>query len=240
MNRKRIVLIFFIVITMISTGCRKTIPVDQPVFTQDGSTLTNGTLHYVRLPKDWGFSSDYSYRIGTVKGGNALLASDENGTFVKERKEFLADVDFAPWVREDYVFPDVCGDDFIVEIYGRTHDLIILDGQAREEFIALLRSYINSSNEQPETEYEKLSSFGNPDILLNTLKYVGGEATLICISMPGLAYNPDMKFLFIDDKLHIAHRIGNQPNNTYVVGTFDEDSAIYQVVKESMEKGRTQ
>ena len=240
MNRKRIVLIFFIVITMISTGCRKTIPVDQPVFTQDGSTLTNGTLHYVRLPKGWYYRpKDYPYRIGTVKGGNALLASDENGTFVKERKEFLADMDFAPWVREDYVFPDVCGDDFIVKIYGRTHDLIILDGQAREEFIAWLRSYINSSNEQPETEYEKLSSFGIPDIL-NTLKYVGGEAALNCISMPGLAYTPDMKFLFIDDKLHIAHRIGNPPDNTYVVGTFDEDSAIYQVVKESMEKGRTQ
>ena len=238
MNRKRIVLIFFIVITMISTGCRKTIPVDQPVFTQDGSTLTNGTLHYVRLPKDWGFSSDYSYRIGTVKGGNALLASDENGTFVKERKEFLADMDFAPWVREDYVFPDVCGDDFIVEIYGRTHDLIILDGQAREEFIAWLRSYINSSNEQPETEYEKLSSFGIPDI--DTLKYYGGVAKLSSISMPGLYYDPFVDFLLVDSKLYIVDKIGNPPDNKYVVGSFDEDSAIYQVVKDSMAKGRTQ
>ena len=237
MNRKRIVLIFFIVITMISTGCRKTIPVDQPVFTQDGSTLTNGTLHYVRLPEGWGFSCDYSYRIGTVKGGNALLASDENGTFVKERKKFLADMDFAPWVREDYVFPDVCGDDFIVEIYGRTHDLIILDGQAREEFIALLRSYINSSNEQPETEYEKLSSFGIPDI--DTLKYHGGVAKLSSISMPGLYYDPFVDFLLVDSKLYIVDKIGNPPDNTYVVGTFDEDSAIYQVVKESMAKGRT-
>ncbi len=238
MNRKRMMLFFCIVLTIISTGCRKTIPVDQPVFTQDGSTLTNGTLHYVRLPEGWGFSCDYSYRIGTVKGGNALLASDENGTFVKERKEFLADMDFAPWVREDYVFPDVCGDDFIVEIYGRTHDLIILDGQAREEFIALLRSYINSSNEQPETEYEKLSSFGIPDI--DTLKYHGGVAKLSSISMPGLYYDPFVDFLLVDSKLYIVDKIGNPPDNEYVVGSFDEDSAIYQVVKESMAKGRTQ
>lgn len=239
MKLKRIILIFCIAITMISTGCRKTIPVDQSVFIQDGSTLSNGTLHYVRLPKDWGFSSDYSYRIGTVKGGNALLASDENGTFVKERKEFLADMDFAPWVREDYVFPDVCGDDFIVEIYGRTHDLIILDGQAREEFIAWLRSYINSSNEQPETEYEKLSSFGIPDIL-NNLKYVVGGVAMNCISNPGLAYNPDFNLLLIDNKLYITDRIGNSYDNMYVVGSFDEDSPIYQVVKESMLRGRTQ
>ena len=239
MNRKRMMLFFCIVLTIISTGCRKTIPVDQPVFIQDESTLSNGTLHYVRLPKGWYFRpKDYPYRIGTVKGGNALLASDENGTFVKERKEFLADMDFAPWVREDYVFPNLFGDDFIAKISGPTHDLIILDGQAREEFIAWLRSYINSSNEQPETEYEKLSSFGIPDI--DTLKYHGGVAKLSSISMPGLYYDPFVGFLLVDSKLYIVDKIGNPPDNKYVVGTFDEDSAIYQVVKDSMAKGRTQ
>lgn len=80
-------------------------------FVISGDTMSDGTVTYVHLPDGWRYSGEYPIKIDTVRKGNRLFASDETETIVRERKSLFRDMDYAPWIRSDVVFPDPMDDE---------------------------------------------------------------------------------------------------------------------------------
>ena len=234
MNRTKGIKLLCCLLVLITfmTACsfykRTKVAGNQTFSVQDGDTLTNGTINYTRLPEGWHYGGEYLYRIGKVKGGRGLLSSDENGTIVKEMKPLLADMDYAPWIREDAVLPELCSEDMEVEvsvgnIKSKNWVIMQLDRQARDEFITWLKYYSNNHN---KLEFDKIGSLGIPH-LFNNPRYRQGSVYLHSISTPGLYYDGDFRFIIVDRTLYMVSTIDGED---YVIGSFDEGDAFYQAV----------
>lgn len=177
---------------------------DGRIFVIQGESISDGMVTYVRFPEKWYYSGRYSYRIGTVQKGNALLASDEEGTFVREKKPLLADMEYAPWVRSDYRFPTLYDGMEIEIVKYRRQGTLILSEQAKSEFI----------------EWAKKVESGE---IRNTGKNYGqpfASVYYLFSSAPNLEYDPDFTLIYDNAAIVIVDSTGN------VIGTFGPDTAF--------------
>lgn len=177
------------------------------VFVINGKSMSDGTVTYVRLPEKWYYFGRYSYRIGTVQEGNALLASDEEGTLVRERKPLLADMEYAPWVRSDFRFPVLYEEydemDIEISIY-RQWDSLILSEQAKSEFIEWARKVESGE-------------------IRNKGKNYGQSFASVYYSFPNI---PNLGY---DPKYHLIHGYSGivvVDSSGNVIGTFGSDTAF--------------
>ena len=179
---------------------------DQRVFEIKNGTMSDATVTYVRLPNNWYHMGSYTNRIGKVKGGNALYGSDEDGTFVQERKPLLADMEYAPWVRSDYQFPALYEDmEINILLYGEKES-VILSEQAKAEFIEWARKYdageinsVDKNNKQP----------------------FASVCYLFPIA-PDLTYDPDFWLIEDDAAISVKDLTGT------IIGSFDSETAFYK------------
>ena len=149
MKRFRKPCIFFLLFILLlpcAMGCKA----NQRVFTYQDGGMTDGTVKYIAFPKSWYYYGDFPFKIGKVKNGNAVLASDENETVIKQRDDLFADMGYALFVREDVSFPDVYdrNNQVLLYDYGRSLDPLVLSETAKDELLTILES-IEQSN--PET-----------------------------------------------------------------------------------------
>ena len=180
---------------------------DGRVFVIKGNSMSDGTVTYVRFPEKWYYFGKYSYRIGTVQEGNALLASDEEGTFVRERKPLLADMEYAPWVRSDFRFPvlDEESDEMDIEIsIYRQWDSLILSEQAKSEFIEWARKVESGE-------------------IRNKGKNYGQSFASVYYSFPNI---PNLRY---DPKFYLIHGYAGivvVDSSGNVIGNFGSDTAF--------------
>ena len=212
---------YILAIILLIVSCRQgeliEITGNQVVFIKNNDTLTNGTLNYKHLPEDWYFFGEYPYRIGRIKGGRALFASDENCSFVKENKPLLADMDYSPWMREDYVLPELDNTDLevSVHIYKRTNEgYVYLDGQAREDCVNWFDSYRNG----------KSTTAGAVDG-----KHIG-SLKLYYSSIPGLSY---VRYFGIYQKKDTVYIVDNNQN---IIGIFNKETALFQECRQDVSR----
>ncbi len=178
------------------------------VYTISGDVMTDGTTAYQRLYSEngWGYSGKYPYKIGSVKGGNVLLASDETGVVVQERKNFLQDMDYRPWIRSDTVFPDPFGEDCHMAASIFTVKDVSLSDEAKAEVLACRSSYLTSSGIHGKTTDKPFGCL-----------YFESNA------IPGLYYDPDYTLVESGDRICIV-------NNYSIVGSFGPDTAFYREI----------
>ena len=186
-------------------GCQK-----QDLYVKGDDELTNGIITYHHLPDHWYFTGDYSFRIGAVKGGNALFASDENATIVKERKPLFDDMDYAPWIRDDVMLPDLCSDQVEIRINLIEYGTYVLEGQEKDEFIHWFQMYQNGETEEYDLAHTKLRGVISFDSLENQL----------------LCYQITINLIQNDDAYIIVDRANNK-----AIASFGHESKLYERVK---------
>ncbi|MBQ7278428.1 MAG: hypothetical protein IJR17_04420 [Clostridia bacterium] len=136
-------------------------------FVKSISSMTNGTLEYKRLPKNWRYRGKYPYRWGTVKGGNKLYASDEEGSFVQERKSWFQDMDYAPWMLSSIELPKMPVEDIDVHISRAS---CVISGAALDEFMEWYRTYAAEGTVLSDSSWTKTFAViyftltSNPDL----------------------------------------------------------------------------
>lgn len=191
-------------------GCK---PLTDPeaanrVYTINGDVMTDGTITYQRLysENDWNYRGNYPYKIGTVKGGNALFASEETGIVVREQKNLLQDMEYRPWIRSDAVFPDPFGDDCHISVLLLHSTYVSLSDEAKAEVLVCRSSYLTSSGIHGKTTDKP---FG----------WLYFESNAI----PGLYYDPDYTLVESGDRICIV-------NNYSIVGSFGPDTAFYREI----------
>ena len=117
---------------VLSAGCN----MDLKTFTYSWNELTDGETVYKRLPTGWEYHGEFKNLIGTVDSGNMLYAS-EDGLFVREQRNLLQDMDYAPFMRGDLELPEVSPENCSVVIALKTGETLYLSAPAKEEFFSL-------------------------------------------------------------------------------------------------------
>lgn len=220
MNLRRVILwVCCLMLLSALVGCASK-PLTDPlarirVFTQSTKMLTDGERVYIRLPNNWSYQGDYPYQIGRVKGGNALYASDENGTFVQEEANPGACMEFAPWVLSSEEVPRVPMDnvDVYIGVYGEGYGRFKLSEQAQAQFMAWYLEHL-------------------PGVADGTRHL---EDPLACIyflmtSNPDLEYNLRYHLVQRDGVLYVTSR------DWMVIGTFGPETLLYQEVEAYLAK----
>ena len=179
------------------------------VFTINGDIMTDGTVTYQRLYSEdigWDYRGFFPYTIGTVKDGNALLASDETGIVVKEQKNPSQDMDFRPWIRSDVMPSDLSGDDCLAKIVISDETFLSLSDEAKAEVLACRNTYLTSSETHENLTDEPFGwlyfeSKSIPGFVCDSFYFLTESTDHICI---------------VDDKT--------------VIGSFGPDTALYQEI----------
>ena len=191
-------------------GCEVKQPIDEQadsrVFVIKDGKMTDGELIYKRLPDNWVYRGKYPYKIGTMKDGNALYASDKNGTIVQEAKSWYQDMEYWPWVLDSVEFPPEPDETFKVCISPFKGKGFYLSEKAREEVITW---YLDG----------RKNSFGiTHDHVFASVFFEMEE------SVPGLYYDGNYWLVFKEERLMIVD------NSDVIRGEFSPDTAFYQEV----------
>lgn len=203
-----------VLMLVVSFGCRTATYTDESaadrVFVINGDTMSDGLLSYRRhLPDDWSYHGGYSYQIGTVNDGKALLASDETGIIVKQRKPIYADMDYISWVRSDVDLENMSEEECDVIVVIEKCGEFTLSEQAKAEFIKWYNTYRTAKD---------------------YTTYHGKNRSKIYFAYPALH---DLHFkgeyLFVMDTNSI--RIVNIEG--HVLGTFNSDTTLFQEIEKS-------
>lgn len=206
------VMLLSFVLLLSALGCASK-PLTDPqakdrAFIKSGSILTDGELVYLRLPFYWGFTGDYPYQIGKVKGGNVLYASDKSGTFVQEKADSNARRPYSPWRLSSVDLPEVPVDN--VDAYVNVHKQgdFKLSELAQEEFMTWYLDHLPG-------EADRIRPV-NEDAL----------ATIYfrMISDPDLKYDLDYHVIQGDGCIYITDR------DWYEIGTFGSETVLYQEI----------
>ena len=212
MNTKRLIIVLVLIIFASMIGCHADNSAgtfyNQEVFVYGDGKLSNGTLTYIDFPQYWHYKGDYPYRFGKIKGGKTLYAADENGTIVKEKKPFLADMDYTPWIREDMVLPDLCGDKIAVMVNFMDNTSFSLEGKAKEEFIEWFRKY--KTNEK-----KGFYSTSNKPI---------GNIVFESLEIPGLYYYCDFLIIQLSNSIVIVDNFDKK------IASFGQNTEFYHDV----------
>ncbi len=218
MKERTMIRIIAVIVLLVMMSCQTkqiiTIAGDQDVFVKSKDCLTNGSLVYRHLPENWYYSGDYTYQIGKVKGGNALLSTDAVGTIVKEKKPLLADMDYAPWILETAQLPDLYGDDINVVVSIQNQGKFVLSEHAHQEFITWFQKY-----------QDGMISKTN-GISLKDKPYIA--VRFACVSVAGLLYDCDLTIKTNANAVFVLD------NNGAIIGTFDETTQVYREVTEAL------
>ena len=213
MKIKRAFIAFIAILIIFMNGCHKDNPTNdadnQRAFMINDNALSNGTLTYIRLPKCWYYDGDFPYRFGVVQGGRTLYSADESGTIIKEKKPLLADMDYAPWIRDDTILPDLYGEEITVTIYFMDKDSFHLTGQAKDEFIEWFGGY-QSGNNKAMIYIPQEQPIG----------YIVFESTEI----PGLYYDCDLLLVQLSSEIVIVD------NSNMPIASFDQGTDLFRMV----------
>ena len=206
--KKLIILTSVVVVSLIAFILRYK---NQGSYIKSDDELTNGVLTYHHLPENWQFGGNYSFRIGSVKGGGALFASDKDATIVRENKPLFADMEYRPWIRDDVILPDLCSDQVEIKIYLTNHGTLVLEGQAREEFIQWFQMYQNGETNVYDVAPE------------NPVK-MRGLISFDSIYIKGLSYVLDFRIIQCDGAYIMVD------NFNKAIASFGQESKLYEEV----------
>lgn len=214
---KTLAVCMIVLMLVASFGCRTVTYTDalaaDRVFVDNGDTMSDGFLSYrPHLPDNWSYHGDYSYQIGTVKDGNALLASDETGIVVKQRKPktpLFADMDYIPWIRSDVDLENLSEEDCDVVAEIAKSGECTLSEQAKAEFMNWYHTR--------RTVEEQITIRGK-------------TVSKIYFAYPALHdlhFKREYLFEMGTDSVRIVDMGG------HVLGTFHSDTALYQELNKS-------
>lgn len=205
------IILLFLCVSLLLQGCGKQTVGDR-VFEIDRNCLTDGELYYKWLPDQWDYHGTYPFKIGKVQRGNALYASDRNGTIVQEAKHWYQDMDYRPWILENAEVPDKPGkrSDVLIEI--NREESFYLSENARAEFMAWYLTYDSEIIGKTETKYY-------------------AQIYPAVASVPGLIYKEGYRIV-LADSLYITDHSGN------VCEIFESDTALFQEITEHIREDR--
>lgn len=130
---------------LLFAGCVR----ELPEYRYSWNELTDGRTVYKPLPEGWEYAGEFSVLAGTVEEGNALYAS-EDGLFVREKKNILQDMEYAPFVRSDVELPEISQETCSVTVFPNEGEPHTLSDTAKAEFFGLMGGLSDGDETQGE------------------------------------------------------------------------------------------